>query len=62
MYPGAWQVRQIEGANSATSFWRATIKKFTHDNFIEKIIDDKVWGKVTCQYFSYSPDSSNTKI
>lgn len=50
-YNGEWQVRQIEGANKAISFWRKAIGEFTRDNFEESVVEDKYWGKVTRQLF-----------
>tara|TARA_R110000868_G_scaffold153059_1_gene378370 strand:- start:938 stop:1417 length:480 start_codon:yes stop_codon:yes gene_type:complete len=50
-HPGAWQVRQIKGADDATSFWRRVIKKYTNDRFKEQVITDATWGEVTCQQF-----------
>ncbi|QVL58306.1 MAG: hypothetical protein KFB93_04275 [Simkaniaceae bacterium] len=51
LFPGPWQVRQIEGANLAKSFWRAVIKDYSKGAFKEEIRDDPYWGKVTCQRF-----------
>ena len=50
-YSGEWQVRQIEGANKAISFWRKAIGEFTNEKFEESIVDDEYWGKVTRQVF-----------
>ena len=35
MYPGSWQVRQIEGAEKARCFWRAVIKEYTCGNYVD---------------------------
>jgi predicted acetyltransferase len=51
MHPGNWQVRQIEGAESAKAFWRKVINEFTQNNFIEAIVNDPDWGVVTRQQF-----------
>ena len=52
MHEGEWQVRQIEGAQKATDFWRKTISTYTNGQFTESIVDDADWGKVTRQLFS----------
>jgi len=51
LYPGKWQVRQIQGANTAKNFWRNVINQYTKGNYSELILDDPVWGKTTCQQF-----------
>ncbi|MHB1949408.1 MAG: GNAT family N-acetyltransferase [Gammaproteobacteria bacterium] len=50
-HPGKWQVREIAGADSAISFWRKVIKKFTHNEYQEAIVTDPQWGVVTRQQF-----------
>lgn len=51
-YPGQWQVRQIENADAAISFWRSVIKKYTADKYEESVVSDPDWGVVTCQRFT----------
>jgi predicted acetyltransferase len=51
IYPGKWQVRQIEGANAAKSFWRSVINKFTQNNYEEESVNDPEWGMITRQQF-----------
>lgn len=51
IYKGEWQVRQIQGADNATKFWRSAIKEFTNNNFVETQDVDMYWGKVTKQAF-----------
>jgi len=51
LYPGNWQVRQIEGADLAREFWRKTIDKYTNGNFFESQEKDPYWGEITCQRF-----------
>ncbi len=51
-HPGRWEVKQIEGADYATSFWRKTITRFGGTPFIEESYDDPYWGAVTRQRFS----------
>jgi len=50
-YPGLWQVRQIENADLAKSFWRNVVSDYTKDDYFELELEDLVWGKVTCQRF-----------
>lgn len=51
-YQGDWQVRQIEGADKAISFWRKTISEFSNNNFEEQVVNDDYWGRVTKQIFT----------
>ena len=51
-YPGAWQVRQIQGADHAVTFWRRVIDLYTHGQYQEETIQDPDWGVVTRQTFS----------
>jgi hypothetical protein len=44
-------VRQIEGAEHAKAFWRKTISRYTHNGYIEVIVNDADWGVVTLQRF-----------
>lgn len=53
-YPGQWQVRQIDGADHAISFWRSVIKKYTHNQYEESVVQDPHWGMVTRQRFKTS--------
>jgi predicted acetyltransferase len=52
-YPGEWEIKQIEGAEYATAFWRNTLKsietEFTEDSYY-----DPYWGRVTRQKFTVS--------
>ena len=54
MYPGAWQVKQIEGADYAVSFWRSVISDYTKNSYSEVQCSDDYWGKVTKQIFNNS--------
>lgn len=58
-YPGEWQVRQIQGAENAKSFWRKVISRYTKNNFKETIVNDIKWGIVTCQRFVSTRESSS---
>lgn len=51
-YPGTWAVKQIEGADDATVFWRNIIGQLTHHKFEEDQFIDPYWGLVTRQTFS----------
>ncbi len=51
LFPGTWQVRQIQTAKEATSFWRATIHEYTHGNYTEDTTSDPMWGTVIRQVF-----------
>ncbi len=59
LYPGNWQVKQIEGADHASVFWRKAIEEFTLNRFEEDLYEDAYWGKVTRQKFvsPLCPDS-----
>lgn len=52
LFPGDWQVRQIENADLAKKFWRSVIKDYSSGAFKEEIREDPHWGKVTCQRFT----------
>ncbi|MBA3581329.1 MAG: hypothetical protein H0W44_02635 [Gammaproteobacteria bacterium] len=58
-YPGKWQVRQIEGADLARTFWRRVIKDYTHNEFVEEQIDDLYWGLVIRQQFLSDPAAND---
>ncbi|WP_062266496.1 GNAT family N-acetyltransferase [Endozoicomonas arenosclerae] len=60
---GQWEIKQIEGADNATTFWRKTISDFLKEyvdqsdnnidtHFQEDIYVDPYWGKVTRQVFT----------
>lgn len=49
---GAWEVKQIAGADQATRFWRKTISRYTAGAYAEDIFQDGYWGTVTRQRFS----------
>lgn len=50
-FPGFWEVKQIEGADYAVTFWRKAISSYTGGNYEEGIIVDPYWGRVTRQCF-----------
>jgi predicted acetyltransferase len=51
-YPGEWEIKQIQGAEYATAFWRKTIKCFIETEYSEECYDDPYWGIVTRQTFT----------
>ena len=51
MHEGEWQVKQIEGAEYAVSFWRNVISDYTENSYTEVQSVDDYWGKVTKQTF-----------
>ncbi len=51
-YKGPWQARQIEGYNLGRNFALGILKKLPNiQNLTEEHIDDKIWGKISIQYF-----------
>jgi predicted acetyltransferase len=56
-HPGAWEVKQLPGAESATRFWRRVIAAFTADRFEQDLYDDPYWGRVTRQRFACGLES-----
>ena len=51
IHRGRWQVRQIEGADKTTAFWRRVIVRYTSSKYTESVVDDPDWGMVTRQQF-----------
>lgn len=51
-HPGEWEIKQIQGAEYATAFWRKTIESFVGSEYTEECYDDPYWGSVTRQKFS----------
>lgn len=51
-YPGEWEIKQIQGAEYATAFWRKTINSFNNTTYTEESYDDPHWGVVTRQQFT----------
>ncbi|MEB3362120.1 MAG: hypothetical protein VKI42_08375 [Synechococcaceae cyanobacterium] len=60
MFPGRWQIKQIEGANYASDFWRKAIARFQHGSFTEDRYHDPYWGFVTRQSFTIKPTIEST--
>ncbi|RRS08137.1 GNAT family N-acetyltransferase [Pseudoalteromonas sp. J010] len=51
MYPGHWQIKQIQGADHAISFWRSVLTLNSID-YIESQYQDDYWGEVNRQVFT----------
>ncbi|MBM9537815.1 GNAT family N-acetyltransferase [Desulfobulbus alkaliphilus] len=51
MFPGQWEVKQIQGAEYASKFWCRAIREFTQGDFVEDKYQDPYWGLVTRQQF-----------
>ncbi len=51
-YPGAWEIKQIAGAEYATAFWRKSIAAFEQTVYEEDCFQDPYWGIVTRQRFN----------
>ena len=50
-HAGAWEVKQISGADQATAFWRRVIDDFTGGAYQEDRYQDAYWGQVVRQQF-----------
>ena len=51
-HQGDWQVRQIEGADHSTCFWRRVIEEYTNGNYKEDVIPDPKWNNFLVQTFT----------
>jgi predicted acetyltransferase len=51
LHPGAWQIKQIAGADYAVAFWRKTIAAYGV-TYREENYHDHYWGPVTRQLFT----------
>lgn len=57
LFPGRWEVKQIDGAEYATRFWQKVIGEYTDGNFHEDVYQDAYWGRVVRQQFcALSPE------
>ncbi|NVC92455.1 hypothetical protein FC650_02085 [Vibrio natriegens] len=50
---GSWEIKQVNGADHAVSFWREVVGDYTSGNFAEDEYADKKWGIVTRQRFNH---------
>ncbi|CAH0535475.1 hypothetical protein VST7929_03049 [Vibrio stylophorae] len=50
---GAWEIKQVAGADHAVRFWREVIGDYTQQNYREDQYQDPKWGWVTRQQFSH---------
>ncbi|MGF1687429.1 GNAT family N-acetyltransferase [Photobacterium japonica] len=51
---GAWEIKQVAGADHAVKFWRDVVTDYTAGKFEEDMYQDEKWGLVTRQCFSHS--------
>ena len=51
---GSWEIKQVAGADHATTFWRDVINDYTAGRFSEDKYQDEVWGLVTRQQFDHA--------
>lgn len=51
-YPGKWTIKQMQGAEYATQFWRHTIVNYKETQYTEDHYQDPYWGMVTRQLFT----------
>lgn len=57
--PGQWEIKQIEGAEYATAFWRKAIRTFDNTVLEEDRYNDPYWGFVTRQRFRIHPSQES---
>lgn len=43
LYPGKWEIRQLNDATKARGFWLKVIDEYTHGKFIEEKMDKGKW-------------------
>ncbi len=43
MFPGKWEVRQIQANEAGQLFWRNVIGEYTRGNFTETTLDNDLW-------------------
>lgn len=53
-FPGEWVIKQIEGAEYASTFWRNAISAYADTPYREDRYEDPYWGVVTRQRFNIS--------
>ena len=51
IYPGKWEIKQIEHAQYARTFWCKTISQYKDTTYLEDQYVDSYWGLVTRQKF-----------
>lgn len=57
LYPGDWEIKQLQGAEYATRFWRKTIERFHQTTYREDDYQDPYWGTVIRQQFTVDAPS-----
>ncbi|RJG36865.1 GNAT family N-acetyltransferase [Motilimonas pumila] len=50
---GAWEIKQVAGAEHALKFWREVVGDYTDGHYIEDVFEDAKWGTVTRQRFHH---------
>ncbi len=43
LFPGKWEVRELESNPTAQKFWRNVIAEYTDNNYKEVILDNEKW-------------------
>jgi len=43
LFPGKWEVRELESNTVAQKFWRNVIEEYTGNNYKEVILDNEKW-------------------
>lgn len=56
-HPGLWDIRQLEAAHRSRAFWRWWAER-VDPHYIEDVLEDDKWGKVTRQLVQVTPDST----
>lgn len=56
MFPGQWEVRQVDGNEAAQLFWRKVIGDFTGGRYVETYLDDDRWHGPVQNFDSSSSD------
>ena len=50
-FRGHWEIKQIQGAEYATRFWRKVVEDYAGCQYKEDVYEDSYWGVVTRQRF-----------
>ncbi|MBF9002733.1 GNAT family N-acetyltransferase [Vibrio nitrifigilis] len=53
MLRGKWEIKQVEGAEHATKFWRRVVNEYTAGHYSEDQYQCPRWGLVTRQCFDH---------
>ena len=52
LFPGRWQIRQIQGADHAVLYWRGVLDRLIPGGYAQALVEDPFWGFVTRQRFT----------